>query len=237
MLPPMTARSLRSGVQVLHHDASLIAVNKPTGLLTHPGWGRDRATALSEARALAGRWVYPVHRLDRATSGVLLFALDSQTAGELQCQFRDGGVHKRYLALVRGIPPAQGVIDHAIPRQPKGPRVPAVTHYLRLGVYERYATVEARPETGRLHQVRRHLKHIDHPIIGDTTYGKGEHNRLFRRRFGLHRLALHALRLELRHPKTGALLCLEAPVPEDLAGTLGAMGLWPDAQCTRNDNP
>jgi tRNA pseudouridine65 synthase len=103
--------------------------------------------------------------------------------------------------------------------------VPAVTEFRRLAVFERYALVEARPLTGRRHQIRRHFKHISHPLIGDVRYGKGEHNRLFRERFGLHRLALHALELAFVHPETEEELRIVAPVPEDLAGPLRAMGI------------
>jgi tRNA pseudouridine65 synthase len=176
-----------------------------------------------------GRHVYPVHRLDRSTSGALVLALDPGTARSLQEQFEAGEVRKRYLALVRGIPPEAGIVDHPIPRSPDGPRVPAVTEFRRLGTFERYALLEVVPRTGRLHQIRRHLKHISHPLIGDVRYGKGEHNRLFRERFGLHRLALHALELRLVNPPLSFL----APVPEDLAGPLRAMGI--DSVSWRND--
>ncbi|MDP9120657.1 MAG: pseudouridine synthase, partial [Acidobacteriota bacterium] len=118
-----------------------------------------------------------------------------------------------------------GVIDHPIPRRPDGPRVAAVTEFRRLATFERYSLVEALPRTGRLHQIRRHFKHLSHPLIGDVRYGKGEHNRLFRSRFGLHRLALHALELAFEHPVERVPLRLVAPLPEDLAGPLRAMGL------------
>jgi tRNA pseudouridine65 synthase len=143
----------------------------------------------------------------------------------MQEAFAAGSVEKRYLALVRGIPPESGVIDHPIPRDEDGPRVPALTEFRRLAVFERYALVEARPRTGRRHQIRRHFKHLSHPLIGDVRYGKGEHNRLFRDRFGLHRLALHALELAFEHPETGETVQIVAPVPEDLAGPLRAMGI------------
>ena len=103
--------------------------------------------------------------------------------------------------------------------------MPAVTCYRRLATFERYAWLEVVPETGRLHQIRRHLQHISHPVIGDVNYGKGEHNRLFRSRFGLYRLALHAAELSLEHPVSGEPLCFRAPLPADLAGPLGAMGM------------
>jgi tRNA pseudouridine65 synthase len=117
------------------------------------------------------------------------------------------------------------VIDHPVPRDEDGPKVPAVTEFRRLAIFERYALVEARPRTGRRHQIRRHFKHLSHPLIGDVCYGKGEHNRLFRERFGLHRLALHALELAFEHPETGEAIRIVAPVPEDLAGPLRVMGM------------
>ena len=208
-------------LRLLHQDDRLVAVDKPSGMAVHRGWSRERYTVLQVLRDQVGRHVYPVHRLDRSTSGALVLAFDPETARSLQEQFESGGVRKRYLALVRGIPPEEGIIDHPIPRAPDGPRVPAVTEFRRLGTFERYALLEVIPRTGRLHQIRRHLKHVSHPLIGDVRYGKGEHNRLFRERFGLHRLALHALELRLEHPP----LRFFAPVPEDLAGPLRAMGL------------
>jgi tRNA pseudouridine65 synthase len=213
---------------LLYRDDSLAAIGKPSGIAVHRGWSRERIVALTVVRDLLGRMVFPVHRLDRATSGVLVFALDSGTARRLQEQFVAGTVRKRYLALVRGIPPEEGVIDHPVPRSlrsPGGPRVPAVTEFRRLATFERYALLEVWPRTGRLHQIRRHLKHLSHPLIGDVRYGKGEHNRLFRERFGLHRLALHALEIAFEHPSTGHPLRIFAPVPDDLAGPLRALGM------------
>ena len=212
-------------IPLLHHDDHLVVVNKPSGLAVHRGMSREKIVVLQLVRNLVGRHVYPVHRLDRATSGALLLALNPGTARLLQEQWESGGVEKRYLALVRGIPPEEGVIDSPVPRSPQGLRVPAVTEFRRLAVFERYALMEARPLTGRLHQIRRHFKHISHPLIGDVRYGKGEHNRLFRERFGLHRLALHALSLEFDHPATGERVRITASVPEDLAGPLRAMGV------------
>jgi tRNA pseudouridine65 synthase len=216
----------------LHQDDSLLAVGKPAGLAVHRGAAQDRIFALQIVRDRTGRHVHAVHRLDRATSGVLLFALDPGTARRMRERFAAGAVAKRYLALVRGIPPESGVIDHPIPRDVNGPRVPAVTEFRRLATFERYALVEARPRTGRRHQIRRHLKHISHPLIGDVRYGKGEHNRLFRERFGLHRLALHACELAFEHPETGEMLRIAAPVPEDLAAPLRAMGIWMGIETT-----
>lgn len=214
-----------TGLPVLYRNGVLLAVDKPPGLAVHRGMARDRVVALQLVRDLVGRHVHAVHRLDRATSGVLLFALDPATARAMQERFEAGAVEKRYLALVRGIPPEEGVIDHPVPRADDGPRAPAVTLYRRLATFERYALVEARPLTGRHHQIRRHFKHLSHPLIGDVRYGKGEHNRLFRERYGLHRLALHAAELAFDHPATGERLRILAPLPEDLAGPLRAIGI------------
>lgn len=221
---------------LLHRDAHLAAFEKPSGLLVHRGWGDDAVTALDLAREAIGAYVYPVHRLDRGTSGVLLFALDGATAALMQAAFERGEVEKTYLALVRGVPPEADLIDHPIPRREGGPRVPAVTAVRRLAVpasdavglspeVRRASLVEARPRTGRLHQVRRHLKHRSHPIIGDANYGKGALNRLFREEIGLARLALHAASMRLTHPVTGAALALEARVPEDLRAPLARLGI------------
>lgn len=226
-------------LEVLHSDDRLVAFAKPSGLLVHRGWGSDPVVFVDLAERMLGRKVFPVHRLDRATSGVLLVALDATTAAALCAQFEQGLTRKRYVALVRGIPPESGSIDHPIPRREGGPRVPAVTDFARLYALERYAVVEARPRTGRLHQVRRHLKHISHPIIGDVNYGKGEHNRLFREQYALTRLALHAAELVVTHPETGVPLRLEAPLPEDLRGPLDRLGVpaWVGAVSAPGPSP
>jgi tRNA pseudouridine65 synthase len=218
----------RPTVSILYRDDHLVVVNKPSGMVVHRGWAQDRVVALTAVRDLLNRRVFPVHRLDRGTSGALLFALDPGAARGLQEAFAAGAVEKRYLALVRGVVPEEGVIDHPLPREGDragAPRAPAVTRFRRLGVFERYSLVEAVPETGRQHQIRRHFKHLSHPLIGDVQFGKGEHNRLFRERFGLHRLALHALEIGFPHPAQGGRVRVRAPLPEDLAGPLAAMGL------------
>jgi tRNA pseudouridine65 synthase len=220
------------GFAILYRDDRLVAFAKPSGLLVHRGWGDDATVAVDLAREAVGARVHPLHRLDRATSGVLLFALDAEAAAALGRMFERGSVAKTYLALVRGVPPEELVVDHPVPRDERGPRVPALTELRRAHVTEpmgpggrRYAVVEARPRTGRLHQIRRHLKHVSHPIVGDVNYGKGDINRFFRERFGLARLALHAASLAFDHPFTGARVVVDAPLPGDLLGPLFAMGL------------
>jgi tRNA pseudouridine65 synthase len=214
-----------TALTILFRDESLIAVDKPAGLAVHRGWARERDVALVRLRDQIGARVFPVHRLDRATSGVLLFALSAEVAARVYASFAAGEVEKTYLALVRGVPPEEILVDHPLPpgEDTHAPRVSAQTLILRREVFGRYGLVEARPLTGRLHQVRRHLKHISCPLIGDVNYGKGEHNRLFRKRYGLHRLFLHATRLRLPHPVQGGQLDIASPLPADLAAVLRAL--------------
>lgn len=205
-----------------------VGCNKPSGMLTHRGWDRDPWVAMTVVRDRVGQFVHPVHRLDRATSGVLLFALDPEAAAAASAAFEQGLARKTYVALVRGHAPERVVVDHPVRKKEKGDeRVPAVTEIERLAAVERLSLVEARPRTGRLHQIRRHLKHLSHPIAGDVRYGQGSLNRTLRERVGLRRLALHALQLELPVELDGAThhIELRAPLPEDLCGPLGALGL------------
>lgn len=210
-------------IEILYRDASLIAVSKPSGLAVHRGWARDASYAMTEVRDLLGQWVYPVHRLDRSASGVLVFGLTPEAARALCEAFERHEVEKRYLALVRGTPAAELTIDHPLRPDNSDEPQPALTRVRVLAQYGRYAWVEARPLTGRLHQIRRHLKHVSCPLIGDVRYGKGEHNRFFREQYGLERLALHAASLSLPHPSTGEALRLEAPLPPDLQSTLARL--------------
>ena len=236
---------------IVHRDHWLCAVHKPSGLLVHRTALDRGATrfAVQLLRDQIGCRVHPVHRLDRGTSGVLLFALDRDVARALGAQFETGIVAKRYLAVVRGHPPEEGTIDHPLARQfddyeqppptgaVAGPQR-ALTRYRRLAVAElpcaveryptsRYALLEVVPETGRRHQIRRHLKHVAHPVIGDATYGKGRHNRLFARLFGSDRLLLACVELRLQHPVTGAPLALRAPLAADFARVAVALGWDP----------
>lgn len=203
-------------LEILYRDADLVAMNKPSGLAVHRGWADDDAFAMTLLRDALSQWVYPVHRLDRGASGVLLFALSAQAARTICARFEQHAVKKRYLALVRGVPPESIIVDHALRPDHSDVAQPAVTEVVRLEQLGRYAWVEARPRSGRLHQIRRHLKHLSCPIIGDVKYGKGEHNRLFREHYGLHRLALHAAELELLGLNDEPIK-IAAAVPPDLA--------------------
>jgi tRNA pseudouridine65 synthase len=207
----------RPSVELLFADAHVAVVAKPAGVSVHRGWDREPDAMVQRARDRLGRRVHPVHRLDRPTSGCLLFALEREWVVSLQQAWGSGLVDKRYVALVRGIVPGPLEIDHPVPDD-RGRRLPAVTGIRPLCTFERYTLVEARPRTGRLHQIRRHLKHVSHPIVGDVRWGKGEHNRAFRARFGLGRLALHAAALSFPHPVDGLRMDVLAPLPDDLAG-------------------
>lgn len=221
--------SLRTApaIDLLFVDAAVVVANKPSGLLVHRGWADDDDVALFRVRDMLGAHVHLVHRLDRGTSGALLLARSREAASTLGRALEAGRVEKRYLALVRGTPPDEGVIDHAIPRGEGGERVAAVTRFRRLArsPVDRCSLVLAQPETGRLHQVRRHFHHISHPIVGDVNHGSGAINRHYRARYGLHRLALHARSIAFDHPTTGERIVVTAPVPDDLLQALEALDL------------
>jgi len=202
---------------ILHRDERCVVVAKPSGVATHRGWDDSDDALLQRVRDAVGVWVYPVHRLDRGASGAVLFALDKDAARAFSEAW--GQADKRYLAITRGHPPEHLVIDHPIPKAPDEERVAAVTEIWRRETFGRYALVEARPHTGRLHQIRRHLKHIACPLIGDVRYGKGEHNRLWREKAHLHRLALHSISLRVPHPDGGE-LAVECPLADDFAAAL-----------------
>lgn len=211
-----------AALPVLYRDDHVVVIDKPSGLLVHrsPIDRHERRFAVQLLRDQLGQRVYPVHRLDKGTSGALAFALDRESAAALATAFASGAVAKTYLAVVRGWPDDAGVIEHAL--EPvadayapaaTGTARAARTSYRTLGRIElpvsvdryptsRYALVELVPDTGRRHQLRRHLAHVSHPIIGDSTYGKGRHNRLFAERYVVRRLMLACVRLEFDHPVT-----------------------------------
>ena len=233
---------------VIHRDDALLAVHKPAALLVHrsPIDRYETRFALQMARDCVGQRVHAVHRLDKATSGLLLFALDGDSARHLSRQFEQREVEKRYLALVRGWPPAQGCIDKPLRYKSDaladGPALrdaapqPARTHFRRLATatldqplgrfpQQRYALLALQPETGRKHQIRRHLNHIGHPIIGDVNHGDRHHNHLFHAWRGYHRLYLAAVGLRITHPQSNETLELRAPLQADFQSTLAALGL------------
>lgn len=235
-------------LELLHDDGVLLAVHKPPGLLVHrsPLDAAETDTVQRRLKAQLGRWLLPVHRLDKGTSGLLLLAASPAAARAAGAAFQAQGVAKRYLAFVRGWPPEAVSVDHPLRADeapPEAPAQPARTRFVRLARLEldialggphprsRAALVEAQPLHGRRHQVRRHLKHLAHPIVGDATHGKGPLNRAWAARLGLQRLWLHASHLALPHPD-GGVLSLHAPPRSDegwaaLAAQPGWDPPWP----------
>lgn len=206
----------RPAILVLHLDESLVAVSKPGGLLVHRSEeASDRVFLLQDLKNQLGRTLYPVHRLDRAASGVIVFAFSSAGARALQASLNSGDAHKQYLVLVRGSAPDAFEVDHPL-KDDRGVSRPARTAFRKLAELFRLSLLEARIFTGRRHQIRRHLARSAHQVLGDSTYGKGRINQFFRQEYGLPRLFLHASRLVLRHPLTGEPLVIFAPLPDDL---------------------
>lgn len=222
---------------MLLHDESLAVVDKPAGLMVHDSVLAAGETdfAADRLRGQFGKPVFLVHRLDRATSGCLLLAFDRDTASALGKSLMSGAVDKHYLAVCRGWPEARFTIDHPLDGGPGKPlKKPAVTHFERLATTElelpsagfatsRYALLRAQPETGRFRQIRRHLKHASHHLIGDTSHGDGRHNRHFRM-LGIHRMLLHASRLAFPHPANGGRVTVEAPPDAEFARALALFG-------------
>ncbi|MDQ7059612.1 MAG: tRNA pseudouridine(65) synthase TruC [Sulfurimonas sp.] len=221
-------------LEILYQDKYLVAVNKPSGMLVHKSLidAKEIYFAMKMLSEQIGQWVYPIHRLDKPTSGVLLFALDKETAARMGEQFSQHTIEKKYIAIVRGYIEEVGFIDYALSvkldkiadKNANKDKVAqdAQTHYKRLstvelaqavGRYEktRYSLVELSPRTGRKHQLRRHMKHLSHHILGDTKYGRGEHNTMVRKYYNCHRLMLHAISLEFKHPYTDSKTKVKAP--------------------------
>ena len=227
-------------MEILYRDDVLAVVDKPAGLMVH-----DSALARGETdfaadrlREMFGQRIHLVHRLDRATSGCLLLAFDRDSASVLGKAVMDRAFGKDYLAVCRGWPePAEDLIDHPLDGGPGKPeKKPALTRYRRLATAEldapdarhatsRYALLHCQPETGRFRQIRRHLKHRCHHLIGDSSHGDGRHNRLFRER-GVHRMLLHAWRLRFAHPASGVALDVVASGDAQWRRAMALLG-WP----------
>lgn len=216
-------------LHLLHLDDHLMVVDKPAGLLAHASkMAADvDIDLLDQLRQQVQGEVFLVHRLDRATSGLVLAARSREAAGELGKQFMARTVEKSYLAVCRGWPPEQGEIDYPLGDvRPNSPKKPALTRYRRLATVEipialgkyaqqRYALMAVDPETGRYRQIRKHFHHISHHLIGDTSHGRTEHNRLFQSEWQVGRLLLHARRLAFSHPATGARMGFVAPLDRE----------------------
>lgn len=223
-------------LELLYQDAHLVAVAKPSGLLVHrTGAAPDRDTCMTLLRNQLRRWVYPVHRLDRGASGVLLFALDPDTARTVTEAFTHRSVKKTYLAVLRGVVPDEGTIDCPLAETPEKEPAEAHTVFTRLAHVElphavgryptaRYSLARVEPLTGRMHQIRKHMAHIRHPLVGDVTHGDSKHNRLFRDLFHVPRLLLHAEELRLPLPHAEGEITIRAPLPEELTGLFQSLG-------------
>ena len=246
-------------LDILYRDEHLLAINKPSGLLVHRSRmdNRERRFAMQLLRDQIGQHVFPCHRLDKPTSGVLVFALNARVANAMMESFRGRGTRKIYHAVARGYVDETGRIDYTLKEMvdtyaepladPDKDSQSAVTDYRCLrrvelaepvGRYQtaRYSLVELRPHTGRRHQLRRHLRHVFHPIVGDTTHGDGRHNRFFRERFGSHRLLLHASSIEFQHPVDCRPVRIEASPEMSFIAVTSALG-WPaPAECTSSDS-
>lgn len=238
-------------LEILYKDEDLVAVNKPSGLMVHksPLATGEKRFALQMVRNQTGSHVFPVHRLDRPTSGVLLFARNRETAAGMSKLFESGQIQKSYLAVVRGYVEAEGTINHPLKdikhkvdsRKPiPEPRKDeAVTDFKCLAQVElpvavdrypttRYALVKLWPKTGRRHQLRRHMKHIFHPMVGDTVYGKSVHNRFFENHFNCKGLLLAARELSFIHPVTGEPVTITAPLEKRFQAIISRLG-WDHA--------
>lgn len=224
-------------LEILYLDKYLVVVNKPGGMLVHRTDLDPHETlfVLQILRNQLGQHVYPLHRLDKPTSGVLVFAFNEETARSLTDSLQDDHWQKHYLALVRGWFPDQLSIDRGVRADKDKPRKEAYTEFSCLerievphpvGPYQtaRYSLIEARPTTGRRHQIRKHLNHCSHPVLGDTWYGDRDHNRYISSLLGESHLFLHAHRLLLPHPDTGEMLTFVAGFPEYWSEVAGLFG-------------
>jgi tRNA pseudouridine65 synthase len=210
-------------MDILFDDSAIMIVNKPAGLLTHQTKiSSDRDSLVDRLREQFSNPPSPVHRLDRPTSGIILCAYPGDTARILGDFFVNGKVRKRYVAIVRGFTEQEGKIDVPLSKDGTGELQRAVTTYKTLKTLEievsnnkygtsRYSLIQAYPETGRFHQIRRHLAGIGHPVLGDTSHGDLRHNRIFSNYFSNNRLLLHSDSLNLPHPVTGIPISISAP--------------------------
>jgi len=236
-------------IPVLYRDEQFVAVHKPAGLLVHRNAHAGREPFLLQMlRDQLGQRLYPVHRLDRPTSGLMIMAFSSQNAHILALQFAGQEVGKTYLAVTRGFTPLQGLIDDPL-KSDSGNLQEARTEFSRLATAEiphpvgpnptaRYSLVQVRPKTGRTHQIRRHFAHIRHPLIGDVLRGDGRQNRFFREHFGVHRLLLASVELTFRHPENNSPMTLTCPPAQELLDLFDRLG-WSAAQplwATDSDN-
>jgi len=223
-------------LDILFRDEHLIAINKPHGLLVHrSAIARDvHEFALQILKNQIGQWVNPTHRIDRKTAGVLLFALNKESEKAMQMAFAENQVQKKYLAIVRGHTADYQEIDYPL-RKENGTLQEAFTAFktlqraeldIPLGAHptSRYSLVEAKPETGRMHQLRKHFSHIFHPIIGDRTHGCNKQNRMFKEKWHMETMLLHASELSFLHPVSGIRIHIRAPLQKEFTEAMQLLG-------------
>ncbi len=211
-------------LEILFQDDYYLAVNKPSGLFVHPT-KEDAAvteTLLSIVKAMTGLYLYPLHRLDRPVSGVVLFALSSEAARLMQKNWHTSAVIKEYLCLVRRHFYQSGFFDFSLSDE-DGIEKSALTHYWPLERFKDTSLMKVQIETGRRHQIRRHFSRVCHNLVGDTMYGKGKTNQFFREHFALNRIFLHAHHLSFIHPYTAQKIELTAALPDELTAVLVAL--------------
>ena len=224
-------RAQRMPLKIVHEDADILVIDKPAGLVVHPGAGQPDGTLMNGLLAHAARLAAVpragiVHRLDKDTSGLLVVAKSVEAQADLARQLAERSVRRIYLAVVQGDPPAGGTIDAPVGRDPRS-RVrmavlhrgkPARTSYRVVERFGHAALIECRLETGRTHQIRVHLQHIRHPLVGDAVYRRGTRHGL-----PFARQALHAAELTLTHPRTRKVMTWRAPLPRDMKRLLEAL--------------
>lgn len=234
-------------IPILYQDQDLIIINKPAGLLVHRTKMdfHETESAVDHLREKLGQQIFTVHRLDKPTAGVLIFALSSENAKTLSEQFMNKTVQKEYTAIVRGVPESEVIINHPLKEEKDElsdkkarkdtPPQEAITHVRLIAKVElpyqvdkyptsRYSLVKANPITGRKHQIRRHLRHINCPIIGDINHGSGKHNRFFENEFKIRKLLLACTQITFQHPKTGVQLNIKADLSDDFKGIMEKLG-------------
>ena len=224
-------------LQILFQDEHIVAINKPHNLLVHrsPIAADESVFALQMLRDQLNCWVNPCHRIDRKTSGVLLFSLSKEADRAMQMKFENRQCDKKYLALVRGYLPEEGTADRPLENE-KGVMKDSITHFRCLQQVEldievsrypksRYSLAEISPETGRMHQIRRHFAQMRHYLIGDKTYGDCKHNKMFEEQFDLHTMLLHARELGFEHPFTQEKMIIKAPLQTEFLSVLDKIGM------------
>ncbi|MBK9734184.1 MAG: pseudouridylate synthase [Saprospiraceae bacterium] len=211
-------------MEILYEDDDIIAINKPNGMFVHRTYLDPEATefVIQIVRDMVGHWVFPVHRLDRKTSGVLVLAKSQEVQSIMNTYFRDRHIEKNYLAIVRGFTEDEGIIDYDLEND-RGKIQDAITHYKTIQKVEinissglfptsRYSLAEVKPKTGRMHQIRKHMSHIFHPIVGDRPHGCNKQNKFFLSEFQMGSMLLHASCIAFEHPITKYPILIKAPI-------------------------